>query len=176
MAAKDRIDLGIVIERRRLDHPWQNEKWRAVSVIPGAPPVDQPRLLCEGDGWSHYHAATLPLEIFAGETDGYRHNLSQRAPVIYVVLRRDDNPDASPFVPFHVTVCPYEAQAYLETGEDTIEPVAMPAAIFAWLQDFVAKHHVDIPFEKRKRKRYDPDKAGFGMGASGSKAGGRNGE
>jgi hypothetical protein len=172
MAAKDRIDLGIVVERRRLDHPWQSEKWRAAAVIPGAPPVERPRLLREGDGWAQYHAATLPLEIFAGETDGYRHNLSQRAPVVYVVLRRDGDPGA--LVPFHATVDPYEAQAYLEAGEDTVEPVAMPAAIAAWLQDFVDKHHVDVPFEKRKRKRYDPDKAGFGKGAG--KAGDRHGE
>lgn len=176
MAAKDKIDLGIVVERRRLDHPWQAEKWRAVAVIPGAPPVDQPLLLLEGEGWSQYHVGTLALEIFAGETDGYRHNLSQRAPVVYVVLRQDDDPDTGALVPFHATVCPYEAQAYLETGEDTVDPVPMPVSIAAWLQDFVDRHHVDIPFEKRKRKRYDPDKAGFGMGASRAKTGNRNGE
>lgn len=175
MAVKDRIDLGIVVERRRLDHPWQKEKWRAVGVILGAPPVDEPRLLLQGEGWTHYHEATLPLEIFEGETDGYRHNLSQRAPVVYVVLRRDEDPDTNRLVPFHVTVCPYEAQAYMETGEDTIDPIAMPAAIAAWMQDFVDKHHVDIPFEKRKRKRYDSDKAGFGMGSSGGRTGGRDG-
>jgi hypothetical protein len=38
----------------------------------------------------------------------------------------------------------------------------MPPDLVAWVQAFVDKHHVDEPFYKRKRKRYDPDEAGFG--------------
>ena len=35
-------------------------------------------------------------------------------------------------------------------------------AVTAWMQAFVDKHHVDEPFYKRKRKRYDPGEVGFG--------------
>ena len=35
----------------------------------------------------------------------------------------------------------------------------MPATIAAWLAEFVEKHHVDVPFKKRKRTPH-PDKAG----------------
>ena len=32
----ERLPVGIVVERRRSDHPWIDHTWRAVAVIPGA--------------------------------------------------------------------------------------------------------------------------------------------
>src|SRR3546814_13412060 len=60
------LPLGVVLEWRRVDHPWKDHDWRPVAVIPGAPPLD-PRgpwtLLREGEAVRQYHAGTLPLEI-----------------------------------------------------------------------------------------------------------------
>jgi hypothetical protein len=147
--------VGVVVEQRRLDNPWQAWSWHAVSVIPGAPPIEAPRLLRSGEGWWQRHAATLDIEIFERETDGYLHNLSQAAPVVYVVMRREEESAEPVLAPLHVTVCPYEAQEYLETGDDTVDPVPMPEVVVAWLQDFVRRYHVDVPFVKRKQKNYD---------------------
>ena len=60
-------------------------------------------------------------------------------------------------VPFLVTVCPYEAESYTESGEEIVEGVPMPPEILGWVQAFVDTHHVDQPFKKRKQKKaYDP--------------------
>ena len=72
--------LGLVLERRRVDHPWQDHAWRPAAVIPGDPEGEPWRVLREGDGWIHYFAGTLDLELYPKETDGYRINLSQPAP------------------------------------------------------------------------------------------------
>ncbi|MEE8228202.1 MAG: DUF3305 domain-containing protein [Kiloniellales bacterium] len=34
-----RVPLGIVVERRAIDNPWIDYRWKAVAVIPGAAPL-----------------------------------------------------------------------------------------------------------------------------------------
>ncbi len=148
------MPLGIVIERRDSQSQWQDYDWYAVAVIPGAAPVEDWRMLRAGPGWVHFHAATLELELFRKETEGYKVNLSGEVPAVYVVVRRGDEADEPEVVPFCVTVCPYEAQDYLDSGDDIVEGVAMPDSVIAFVQDFVERHHVDEPFVKRKQKRH----------------------
>ena len=166
MKAQESLPLGVVLERRRIDHPWQDFDWRPVTVIPGAPALDPEgawRMLAEGEDWVHYHSGTLTLELFRRETEGYKVNLSNHPPRVFVVLRSGEDMGCDhDVVPFLVTACPYEAQDYLDSGEDIVEGVPMPGVVLAWVHDFVDTHHVDEPFKKRKRKRHDPEESGFG--------------
>ena len=159
MGKQETMPLGIVLERRRLDHPWKDHAWVPVDVIPGAPARDPSGdwlLLKEGDGWARYHCATLPLELFRKETDAYKLTLAQVPPRLFVILRTDEDAAAEHEVaPFAVTASSTEAQDYLDTSEDIVEPVPMPAEVIAFVYDFVEQHHVDEPFFKRKRKRHD---------------------
>ena len=70
------------------------------------------------------------------------------------------------YAPFLVTACPYEAQDYLDSGDDLVEPVVMPAAVVAFVQGFIDRHHVDEPFHKRKRKRWSEEGGGIGRRSS----------
>jgi hypothetical protein len=119
-------------------------------------------MLTEGDGWTHFQAGTLTLELFRGETEGYLVNLTQVPPVVYVVLRRGEEADENEVEPFHVTVCPYEAMGYVEGGDDVVEGVSMPPEVRAWVGEFVERYHVETPFIKRKNRR-----VGDGESASG---------
>lgn len=151
------LPLGIVVERRKSQSRWAEFSWRAVAVIPGAPEIDDWSTLREGDDWTHFHIATLPLELFPKETEGYRYNLSCDPPVVFVVLREGEEAGEHDIEPALVTVCPYEAQDYLDTGEDQVDSVEMPDAVRAWVATFVERHHVDEPFKKRTRKRWHGD-------------------
>jgi len=149
-AKNERVCLGVVFERRRIDHPWQEWRWTPIAVIPGAAAVAEPRLLREDKDWAWYHVVTLELELFPGETYDYRLNLSQKQPLVYVLWRSepgapDDVPDA-----FHVTVCHSETQDYLDGGDVKAEGVPMPDAIRFLLDDYVRAYHVDVPFKKRQ--------------------------
>ena len=159
------MPLGVVLEKRRTDHPWKDVDWRPVAVIPGAremSPAGAWKLLRSGDGWDQYHCGTLPLQLFRRETEGYKVNLSQDQPRVFVVLRSDEEDGSDHEVlPFLVTVCPYEAQDYLDSGEEIVEGVPMPRELIAFVQLYVDQHHVDEPFKKRKRKPHDPRKSGF---------------
>jgi Protein of unknown function (DUF3305) len=147
--------LGVVVERRELDNPWQRYSWRSVAVIPGAPPVDQWRALVCGERFLRWHAATLPLDLHRSDTEAYRVNLSGRSPSIYVVLRNiepSERTAGNDVAPFAVTASPYDAEGYME-GDDLVDAVPMPEGLIAWVHAFVERHHVEKPFEKRKRKR-----------------------
>ncbi len=152
------IRLGVVMEKRRGATPWQDWVWRAVAVFPGAPPVEgEGRLLREGDGWRHIHAATLPLELFRTDTEGYKLNLSQTPPRVWVVLRPDGSGGMEPFF---VTADAHESEAYQVGAEETVDVVPMPEELIPLVRDFVDQHHVDVPFHKRERKRHHAEKGG----------------
>ncbi len=164
-AKQERVSVGVVVERRKIDNPWQDYAWRAVAVIPGAPaqaPEDDWPVLEAGEERQLFHAGTLPLELFRKETEGYKVNLSQTPPRLFVVLRQNEDPDVPhDFLPFLVTACPYEAQDYLDSGEEIVDAVALPAELVGFIEAFCHQHHVDVPFKKRKRKPHDPRKEGF---------------
>ena len=159
------VDVGIVIERRMVDNPWQDYEWSPVAVIVGAPPMeatDEWKELRRGDDWVHYHAGTLALELFAGETEGYRKNISEDQPFIYIILNPGEEADEPEVIPFLATACPYEAESYTEDSEQIVEGVLMPPEVVTWVLDFIDTYHVDVKFEKRKQKKaYNPRKGGF---------------
>jgi len=156
MERNESLPLGVAIERRRVDHPWKDVDWRPVAVIAGAPALDPQgpwTTLREGDGWTQFHAGTLTLQLFRSETEAYRVNLSQEPPRIFVILRSNIDPAIDhELIPYLVTADPFEAQHYLDSGEEIVEAVTVPAEVLAFVRDFVEAHHVEEVFVKRRRK------------------------
>jgi len=163
MSALERMAVGIVVERREIDNPWQDYSWSPVGVLPGvALEGGEWKLLREGEGWSHFLIGSLDIELFRGETEGYRYNLTNAPARVYIVLNPGEEADDPEIVPFLATVCPYEAESYSENAEDIVEGVIMPDELAGWVQTFIDKYHKDVPFKKRKRnKAYDPGKGHF---------------
>jgi len=158
------LSLGIVLRRQPGVTRWARWVWRAVAVLPGAGPADWRELRREGETVD-YHAATLTLTLHRAETEAYRVALSNSPPSVYVVLRAAETPDApAPLTVHCVTASPFEAQDYTDSGEEIVEPVAMPPALIAWVREFADRHHVDTPFVKRRRDRVDTDRHEDGRG------------
>ncbi len=153
MAADATMPVSVVIERRAVNSQWLDHVWRPVGVLPVAA-NDHGKLLAEGEGWAHFHGGMLDIELYRGETEGYLNNLSQVPPMVYVVLRRNEEAGGLEYEPFLVTACPYEAMGYNEGNDDVVEGVPMPPEIMVWVQEFVTRHHVDTPFVKRKNRRH----------------------
>ena len=141
---------------------WAKWYWRAVAVLPGAGPADWKELRREGEA-AEFHAATLPLTLWAPDTEAYLVNLADHPPSVYVILRNE--PDGQmPLTVALVTASPFEAQDYADSGEELVEKVAMPAGMVAWMQDFVDTHHREEGFVKRRRDRLDVDRIEDGRG------------
>lgn len=147
------IEVGVIVAKERISNPWQPFRWRPLAVELDPPPRADWTEIAAGEDFVHYHAATLPLELHRKEAISYVANLETGEPSVYVVLRID--PEAAREVTVVMaTASPYEAQAYGESGQETIEPVAMPPALLALLEAFVAEHHVEEKFVKRQRQKH----------------------
>ena len=86
------MPVGVVVRKTPGVTRWARWNWRAVAVLPGAPPADWVELRREGDA-VEYHAATLPLKLWSDETEAYMANLSDSQPSLYLVLRDDAEGD-----------------------------------------------------------------------------------
>jgi hypothetical protein len=159
MSADAVMPITVVIERRASKNPWQDHVWQPLGVLPRIA-GERGQLLASGEGWDQFNGGAFDLELYRGETEGYLTNLSQPTPVVYVVLRRNEEAAEMEYEPFLVTVCPYEAMGYSAGGDDIVEGVPMPPDLMAWLREFVSLHHVDVPFQKRKNKRHEDDYGG----------------
>jgi hypothetical protein len=63
------MPLGIVLERRPVDHPWQDFEWRLIGVLPGAAKIAEALVLEDDGDILRIHAATLKVELYRGETE-----------------------------------------------------------------------------------------------------------
>jgi len=59
-----------------------------------------------------------------------------------------------------VTADPAEGESLSEPATDLVEQVPMPEAIQQLVAAFIAEHHVERTFTKRKRDRADPEALG----------------
>ena len=151
MDGQEQIRIGVVLERHSIDSPWQPYAWRTVAVVPGASGFKEWKEMASGPRWTHYYAANLPLTLYRKETEGYRINLSQPIPSLYVVLKdiNDERPK-----PFLVTACPFEAGDYEISGDERADKVPMPNEILSLVGHFIKTHHIQEPFTKRQRKAH----------------------
>ncbi len=145
------VPLGIVIRRSPGVTRWARWTWKVVGVLPGAGAADWRELRREADV-VEYHAATVSMELWTSDTEAYRTALSARVPAVWVVLRGAADADAGKDLEVLLaTASPFEAQDYLDSGEEIVEQVPMPEGLAAFVRDFVERHHEDEEFVKRRR-------------------------
>jgi Protein of unknown function (DUF3305) len=147
----ERMPIGVVVECRKIVNRWRDWRWQAVEVVPELAAGTGWQELRRGDGWSRFVQGGLALELHRKATEDYKYALSAVPAQLYVVLRSNEG-EPVPFRPFLITASPWEAQACQDSGEDVIDAVPMPDLVAAWVEEFVAGHHVDQPFFERQRK------------------------
>ncbi|MFU8835384.1 DUF3305 domain-containing protein [Roseovarius autotrophicus] len=167
MAVTDKqilLPIGVVVRKTPGVTRWAEWCWRAVAVLPGAGPADWRELRCEGEA-VEYHAATVTLDLHHTQTESYLEGLRAPVPSVYVIMR--PVPAGAGEMPYEVTLVtasPYEAQDYCDTGEEIVEKVPMPEGVIALVHDFVAAHHVEEVFQKRRRDRANVNGTQDGIG------------
>lgn len=158
------MPVGVVVRQTPGVTKWARWIWRAVAVIPGAPPADWAELRRDGDT-VEFHAGTLPLTLHRTETEAYLTAISSDVPKLFVIMRTPQKQgDTRPLDLVTVTASPYEAQDYTDNGEDIVEPVEMPRALVAWIGAFIEEHHQEEVFIKRKRDKSRIDLVQDGIG------------
>lgn len=149
------IPVGVVVERRKAMSPWIDYVWRPIAVLDGMPEAAPWTPLHVEDECTTFYAGSASVGLHRSDTGNYRDNLASGAPALWVALRPTGI--EPPYDILAVTADPSEGESFTEAGNDMVEQVPMPDAIRATLADFVAEHHVERAFFKRKRDRADPE-------------------
>ena len=150
-----RIPVGVVIERRRAKSKWIDVLWRPISVFAGSPGAIPWTQVCGEDERAWFYAGASVIELHRTETTNYRNNLCSGTPRVWVNMC--PTPSEPPYELLAVTVDPAEGEAFSDAGNNLVEAISMPSDIIGLVNYFVATHHVERPFVKRKRDRVVPN-------------------
>jgi hypothetical protein len=147
--------VGVVVERRKAKSQWVDHVWRPVAALPGVPEAAPWTMLDGDDEAVRFYAGQAEVGLYRTDTAQYRDNLASGNPGLWVVLRPTDG--EPPYQILAVTADPSEGEAFTESGTDLVEPVPMPEPVRTMVEAFIAEHHVEQAFYKRKQKRADPE-------------------
>ena len=150
-----RIPAGVVVERHKADSPWIDFVWRGVGVLPDEAEMKPWTLLRNQDETALYYAGSATIDLYRSETARYRDNLASGTPSIWVVLSPSEG--VWPYLVSAVTADPAEGEAFTIAGANLGEAVPMPQVFREAIENFIAEHHVEREFVKRKLGRADPE-------------------
>ena len=144
------IPVGVIVERRQAKSVWADFLWRPVSVLVGQPSAEPWTVLDVQAESVMFYAGEAVIELHRTESAFYRDNLASETPRVWVVL----SPTASdpPYQLLSVTADPAEGEGFTDAGNNLVDAVPMPREIVAVVDQFIATHHVEQPFIKRRRK------------------------
>jgi hypothetical protein len=150
-----RIPVGVVVARHKAASHWIDYTWAPVAVLYGVPETAPwTELRHEGDA-TMFYAGSAEIELYRSETTYYRDNLATGVPGLWVVMAASDG--EVPYRLATVTADPAEGEGSAASPANLVEQVPMPESIQAIVAAFVAEHHVEQPFFKRKRDRQDTE-------------------
>jgi hypothetical protein len=150
-----RIPIGVVVERREATSIWTDYIWRPIALLVGLPDAAPWTLLATSGEAVTFYAGAAEVELYSTETGNYRDNLSSATPSVWVALSPTGR--EPPYELAAVTADPAEGEALTELGQGMVEALMMPDAVQNAIASFVAEHHVERIFQKRKRDRANPE-------------------
>jgi uncharacterized protein DUF3305 len=150
-----RIPVGVVVARRKAASQWIDFTWAPDAVLHGEPAAEPWTVLRQDGETTMYYAGSAEIELYRSETTYYRDNLASGAPSLWVVMAATESDP--PYRLVTVTADPAEGEGFTETAANLVEQVPMPPSIQEIVAAFVAEHHVERQFFKRKRDRQDTE-------------------
>ncbi len=145
---KPRKRVAVIMQRRAVASRWQSEMWEAVGILPDYP-AGAPRILVDSPALTQVLHPGFDVVLQRSEAEGYFHNASTAAPNIFVLWRME----AARAVPHYVTASYDEASRWMDGGAQ-VDPVAMPAAMRAWLRAFVEENYRPEPKKRLRPKSF----------------------
>jgi hypothetical protein len=148
------ITVGVVVERRKARSVWVDFLWRPVSVLVGSPSAAPWTPLDTESEATVFYAGQAVIELHRTETTNYRDNLASGAAALWVALHPATS--GQPYEILAVTADPAEGEAFTDAGSYLVEAVPMPPEVVGAIVQFLAEHHVERPFVKRRRQPAEP--------------------
>jgi hypothetical protein len=149
------ISVGVLVERSKSASQWADFHWRPAGVLTGVPDAPAWTKLSDNGERAMFYAGAAQIELYRTETANYRDNLRLETPLVWIILRPLEGDP--PYELASVTADPAEGEAMTETGTNLVEAVVMPKPMQETIAAFIAEHHVEQVFVKRKRDRANPE-------------------
>src|SRR5881409_2178032 len=141
--------VAVIMQRRPMDNRWQSEIWEAVGVLADYDAPGEARVIVEEAWATQWLYPGFEMVLHRSESEGYYHNVSTQEPCVFVMWRLEQERA----VPQFVTVSYDEASRWMDGGEQ-VDSVAMPAAVFAWVGEFVEKNYRPEPKKRIKPQSF----------------------
>ena len=149
------IPVGVVVERRKAKSQWVDFVWRPVAVLPGVPET-APWTALDGDAdCTNFYAGAGEIELYRSETDGLSRQSGHGRGTVVGGAAADRSRAALRHRRGHGRSG--RRRSLTEAADDLVDAVPMPEPVRAAIADFIAEHHVEHEFVKRKRDRADPE-------------------
>jgi Protein of unknown function (DUF3305) len=143
--------IAVVMQRRVAQSRWADWIWEPHGVL--ADPGGETRLLREDAASAQWLHPGFKLVLHRDEQEGYYLNVSGLQPRVFVLWRME----GEGALPLDVTVSFDEAGRWLDGGH-SVDGVAMPAQIFAWVGDYVEKNYRPEPKKRIKPRSFQHPK------------------
>ena len=146
--SKSSFPVAVVMQRRAVQNRWIDCVWEPWSVLP-TQEQGEARLLVDQEGVTQRLHPGFALQLHRDEAEGYYLNVSGPAPSVFVLWRMDGEQG----LPLDVTVSSEEAGRWLDGGH-SVDRVAMPPEIFAWVGDYVEHNYRPEPKKRIKPRSF----------------------
>jgi hypothetical protein len=148
---KPSFDIAVVMQRRPVKSRWADSMWEPHGVL--ADPGGAARLLREADGVTQWLYPGFKLVLHKDELEGYYMNVSAPEPRVFILWRME----GENALPVEVTVSSDEAARWLDGGH-SVDGVAIPPAVFAWVGEYVENNYRPQPHKRIKPRSFQHPK------------------
>jgi len=146
---KPSFPVAVVMQRRLSSNRWQAESWEPYGVLSGHVGDGEPSLLVDREGVQQWLYCGFSLLLHRDEAEGYYLNVSSGSPRVFVLWRMDGERG----VPLEVTVSYNEGGRWLDGGH-SVDSVAMPQEVFAWVGEYVEQNYRPEPKKRIKPRSF----------------------
>ena len=137
--------LAVIMQRTRLGGRWDAEQWEATGVVRDNLTTGAGQVIVQNERTTQYLFPGFQLKLRIDEAEGYFLNITSPQPKVFVLWRKDDEDDVAR--PRHVTVSFNEGARWMDGGA-SVDGVALPVDLLAWIGEFVESNYKPEPKKK----------------------------
>jgi hypothetical protein len=144
---KPSFELAVVMQRRPARSRWADCIWEPHGVL--AERGGEKRLLRDDGQEQQWLHPGFKIVLHKDETEGYYVNVSSQSPRVFILWRMEGEEG----LPLDLTASFEEAGRWMDGGH-SVDSVAMPAEVFAWVGDYVEKNYRPEPKKRIKPRSF----------------------
>ena len=144
---KPKFPIAVVMQRRVSQSRWVDHVWEPIGVLSGH--EGAPRQLVDRPDVKQWLHPGFALVLHRDELEGYYLNVSASEPRVFVLWRMEGENG----LPLDVTVSSEEGGRWLDGGH-SVDALAMPADIFAWVGEYVENNYRPEPKQRIKPRSF----------------------